>query len=548
MGTSASITLVQPCDNTVLTAAQVIALRNAGGLRVDCHYRVQGPVIGTPGNTSATIVELHAVTPSTLSKEAKVWQTFNPEGAFIGSYDPDADTAGGGTLNRLIDHWDNDVSDEDAGNAASHTVHNQFPYHLSSTNLRDNVINDCNLTGWPIALGAGAQITDNDLRESTIDLTGLTQATGPASRFARNRVDFSTISLQVAKAFVNDNQCSTANITHLGTGAGSFSFQNNAMPCPGTVNVDATTTGQITMNRNIWGGTTNGTRVGFTGLTASAILSGNRLFGIGGAVSYDLDVRGSGSVQVIGNEMTAVEMLFDGSGLTNLTSNRCTGTRVNQQGGPLTVNRNTLGTVQLNTGAANAALTNTINDCNIGVGLVQLNGPAVATGRNDFNNVNAPSVSITVAATASAGVLFSGGFYNLVGGAITQNRTSGSVSTAFFDCDMRGFTTVTDNGTTDPTQTLNFNRCQFRDTVVNLGNIAAKSPGGTIAQQLDCIGSTLNITGLGGAKLLDKGRLTGASLTNGGFQVTTFEMLGGTKTMTADQSNRLFNPAFDNWI
>lgn len=323
-----------------MTATALVALRNAGGLDVRCHYFVHGPTIGTPGNTSPTVLELHAVTASTLSKEAKVFQNYNTEGAFIGSYDPDADTANGGTLNELLDHWDNRLSDEDAGNAASHTVHNQWPYHLSGTLLRDNTVNDCDLPGLAAFVAAGASFTDNTLQESTVDLTGVTSpGPAPMSFFLRNQLQSSTFRANCPTAYGNNNTMSGASVQHLGTGAASFSFQGNTM-LSGSVTVDAATTAQVTMNNNVVGGTSGGSRINVTGKTTSGFtFSGNRIFSQS-AGSYEVQASGTGTVSVTACEIGAGELTLSGPGNATLTACGLTAATVTQGGaGNLTLSR-----------------------------------------------------------------------------------------------------------------------------------------------------------------------------------------------------------------
>lgn len=309
-----------PCSTDVITAAAAVALRNAGGLDVRCHYFVQGPTIGTPGNTSPTIVELHAVTPSSFGKEAKVQQTFNPEGAFIASYDPDADTANGGTLNEILDHWGNRLTDEDAGNAATHTVHNQWPYHLSGPLLRDNIADDTDLPGLAAFVAAGGEFRDNELRETSVDLTGVTSpGPAPASFFRRNLINSGSFTAHVPTVYVNNNSLNSAVISHLGASADSFSFQNNTM-LSGSVTVDAATTSQVTINSNIMGGTTTGYRINITNKTTSlVIISGNRLYNVSGG-TYELQASGTGQVNMTGCEVVAGQITLNGPGNATLTN------------------------------------------------------------------------------------------------------------------------------------------------------------------------------------------------------------------------------------
>lgn len=167
---------------------------------------------------------------------------------------------------------------------------------------------------------------------------------------------------------------------------------------------------------------------------------------------------------------------------------------------------------------------------------------------------------VNVAATATAGVGVQGGIVDSA--TINQNRTAGTGSTTLFASHLRGFTTVTDNGTVDPGSAggvantgLSLNRLTLVDTAVTLGNVTGKSGAGTILQQVDALGSTLTITGPNGSGLndfIDKLRVHAALFVNGGFRVQNGIVDGVDITMTADQtpfnSPKLANAAFTNWV
>lgn len=304
-----------------MTRAALLALRAAGQLRTECHYIItDGPVIGTPGNTSATVIELHAVTPTDIAREAKVSTVFD-DVAFTGSYDIDAGAAG--SLNALTDHWNNQIGDEDAD---APTVQTEFPFHLSGPNLRDNTVNDCSLPGWAAAVAAGVAVTDNTLQESTVDLTGKTSGT-----FQRNELSASSVTATVPASFITGNTLNLATVDHLGTSAGSFSFQQNTM-LTGSLTVDAATTSQVTFNNNVIGGAAGGYRVEVQGKTGGpVIISGNRLFN-NGPGAYDLRAGGTGVVNVTANEVGAGTITSTSAGDLVLTGNTLSGALVTHLG------------------------------------------------------------------------------------------------------------------------------------------------------------------------------------------------------------------------
>lgn len=530
-----------------MTRAEALALRAAGALNPNCVVVItDGPVIGTPGNTSPTQIELNPVAPDDLGRNARIHTTFDNT-AFAGLYNVDDGAAG--SINSIVDHWNNRVSDEDTD---APTVHTQFPYHLAGANLRDNEINDSTLTGWDTALAAGGRANDNMIRNSTVDLTGRTAGT---SFFDQNEIESSTVVAHNPTSFIRQNQIVGATVSNLGTTGASFSFQNNVM-LTGTVNVDAATTAQVTMNNNVFGGTSGGYRVAIRNRTSGLVtISGNRLFNNSGG-SQDLLVDGpSGTVTVSSNEIGAGSISFlagVGNAASTIINSELRGVTVTKQAGclaPSTIQNSKLSNCTIVYGAANNASTNLVQQCDIRSGQIQLLGPVASPGRNDIQSIDADTILVTVAATATGGVNLNGGYYNISSPGIQQNRTAGTSSLSFYGCDMRGFAQVIDNGTTDPGAPVEnaFNRCRFVDTVVNVGNMSGRTTN-TIAQQLECVGSTLTISGLGTNKFLDKGRMLGATLDNAGFQIQTFELTGLTKTLTADQTNRLGNVAFDNYL
>jgi hypothetical protein len=525
---------------TYMTHAEAVALRDANGLDPRCQIVItDGPVIGVPGFTSPTQIELNPAGPGDIGRNARIHTDFDNI-AFLGLYNLDAGP--NGEINEIVDHWNNTVSDEDSG---APTVHTQFPFHASSANLRDNRVNDCTITDWHTAVVAGVLITDNDLLHSGIHLTGMVDGT-----FTRNRIQGPQITISSPNVAFNSNDIRNAPVTFAGTSAAAQSFQANAM-FSGIFEVTSATTGAVTADRNVIDGTgIIGYRVLVDGATAPVLVSGNRLFSQSVNPTYDLRVAATGSVSVTNNELNRTQISLEGNGASAISGSALRSTVITKDldsTGPLTVTGCEIGGATITVGPANAAVTNLFNAAFIRQGVFTLNGPVAAPARNDFVSTNIGSMAVNIAATATAGVLVNGGYHD--GVTINQNRTAGTEATRFFDCDTRGVTTITDNGTVDPVQGVGFNRCELRDVIVNIGDLAARTLGNsTVMQQVDAIGSTITVSGLGATGLIDKGRLTGCTLDNGGFAVDTFEMLGGTKTLTADQSQRLFNPAFDNFV
>lgn len=169
----------------VMTRAAAIALRNGGGLNVNCVVVVSdGPVIGTAGNTSATTVELQPVSATEFSTAATVNTSFGAgANAWDCIYDIDLGTAG-----TFIEIRDNQANTVRSTVADAPTVQTQFPWHLAVTGqVRNNTIEESTLTGW------GAITTT--VRGNQITRNSVVALTGNWGIFTDNRIENGTVSL-----------------------------------------------------------------------------------------------------------------------------------------------------------------------------------------------------------------------------------------------------------------------------------------------------------------------------------------------------------------
>ncbi|MXM67065.1 hypothetical protein GR925_27450 [Streptomyces sp. HUCO-GS316] len=141
-----------------MTHAQVVALRDAGQLRVDCHYVISDWVQGTT-LTGPNLVELHATSPSVLSMEAKVFTPYDNE-AWEGLYDIDRGTVG--QLVELRDNLNNVVRDTTGTSAIVGT----FPWGTALWS--ENYLDSVTLT----APATGRAFQRNTVKDSTLDMTG----------------------------------------------------------------------------------------------------------------------------------------------------------------------------------------------------------------------------------------------------------------------------------------------------------------------------------------------------------------------------------------
>lgn len=522
-GTSGSYVpaAVPECPYTPrMTRAAAQALAAGGGLRENCVVVItDAPVIGTAGNTSPTEIELNPVSTTAFGQTARVFTTFSPD-AWPGVYD-----IASNSITELRDDWGNVAKDIDA-NAA--TVETQFPWHLGSATFRDNYVEDSTLTGWDTQVGS---ISNNRVIGSTVNLTGKTAGAILDNEFLNVGLVLGAggASATVIRSKIQGVSSAVTVLNH--TGAGSLSF-NDVVHRDGFLTVHSGS-GTLTVTNSTLQSHINGTvdlNHATTGTASTSIV--------------DSTVNGALNLVAIDNQGAAGSLLVTESELIG----SCSLTRAAGTVGPLSVNASKFNNSRVTIGAANAATTNTFSQAFVESGSIfDLRGPIAAPGRNDFTaGARFSGASVTVAATATAGVGVQGGFLN---GSIAQNRNAGSGSTSLFHCEIRGFSSVTDNGTTDPGVSPGMNRCRLTDSVVTIGNLGVKSPPGTILQQWDMIGSTLNLSGLAAANFCDKGRQLGSTLTNAGFQAQEFILDGAfTKTLTADNLNKMCSVAFDNVI
>lgn len=275
MSTSGSFTpaAAPPCPYPErMTRIAALALRTAGTLVPDCVVTVtDGPTIGTAGNTSVTEVTLQPVSGTEFAMEALVHTTFSAN-AWQGNYNIDTNT-----IQSLTDDFGNAVKDLDA---SAPTVHSQFPWHLGSATLRDNYIEDSTLAGWDVQAGA---LTNNDIRESNIDLTAKTGG---------NLSGWTTRShtAVVAGSFSATNTASIAgSLTKAGSGAMSFT---NASLHTVTVNQAAGSTGLTTIND---------TRLQSCTVSQPATNTGNVLYFAGNEGDLGTTHAGAGNVSWAGN-------------------------------------------------------------------------------------------------------------------------------------------------------------------------------------------------------------------------------------------------------
>lgn len=527
-----------------MTHAQAVALRDANRLDPRCQIVItDGPVIGTAGNTSPTQIELNPVGPGDIGRTARVHTTFDNVAFSSSSYNIDG-SAPGGDISQLTDQWSNNITDEDP---SAPTVHTQFPYHRSGPNMRDNVINDSILPGWDTATGT---INDNVVRNSTVDLTGKTSGT-----FQLNTVVNTTLTANTAASFIANNNVDGAVISHVGAGAGSFSFQNNAM-LTGVLTVDAATTSTVTFNNNVTGGAAGGYRTEVVNKTGQPfIMSGNRLFN-SGVAAYDLRAGGPATVTVTSNDIGAGTVTLDNSGTSSITGNKLSGAVLNKAGtgGFFVANCALTGGTVTHNASSTALLSlsdSTQEQINVTlaagsagtVGIIQGNVGSLFVNHQGTGNVTVAANSGRPAVTTAVG--------STRGLSVTANTGRG---------------TIVQNGTGN-TAIDTVLGCLFQDGQVNFNSTLAGTGVNTVSATIDGQ-ATVNVQDAAGPNCVTQTRVGGLSVLNvqpGGsvsrcrfdadIEVNTgaFSHINSIAegdfvlSPTASNANKLLNKSFSDW-
>lgn len=304
-----------PCPEQIFTRAELIALRDAGSLRVNCHYRWQGPVIGVPGFTSPTVIEQHAVSANELSASAMVNTTFtdtigDDTNVWRATVDIDFGTAG--SILRMIDDYNNDVSDSDPD---APTVHTQFPWSHRGPNLRDNRIDDSTLTDWHTAVTAGVLIQDNEITNAGVHLTGM----GAGSIFLRNDIRGPQVTVSSPTVAFSGNTIESVPVTFASTAAGAQSFQDNVLR--GGVNAQVIIASTVASVVNFTGNQMGGFRLTVADKPTGAVSIRNNLCaGTNASGNPDVLISGDGVTSFSGNTVRggAMVTLSAGSGGTKV--------------------------------------------------------------------------------------------------------------------------------------------------------------------------------------------------------------------------------------
>lgn len=306
MGTSAGFTppSAPPCPYAPrMTRAAALALRAAGGLLENCVVVVtDGPTIGTAGNTSPTEIELNPVGPSELGTTARVHTTFAAS-AWQGVYDIDLGTAG--TITELRDDWGNVAKDIDADAA---TVETQFPWHLGSTALRDNYVEDSTLIGWDTQAGG---VTNNRVIGSTVNLTGKTSGTIGDSQFTNTTVVSGGAFFGASQTTVRGGNLQLGSGTAIGTVSLTRADLNSV-----TVTRDATATGNLSITGSQ---VTNSTITQGAGATGAVTVADSEVTNL---ATLNVDAGSAKGISVSGSELQGYAIRTQDSGGSGVSLSR----------------------------------------------------------------------------------------------------------------------------------------------------------------------------------------------------------------------------------
>lgn len=482
-----------------MTRAAALALRTAGGLRENCVVViVDGPTIGTAGNTSPTEIELNPVSPTEFGTTARVHTTFAAS-AWSGIFDIDLGTVG--TITELRDDWGNTAKDID-GDAA--TVHTQWPWHLGSATFRDNYAEDAVLTGWGTLAGTET-ISENRLVNSTVDLSGL----GPIT-LQRNEISASTLThTSAATLFVTGTRILSGFVlTHTGTGAVLItdSTLHSHSTAASDVLADGTSLTQISSS-DIQGAPTN--------------------------PAVQNSATGTGGVSVSGSKVAQ-------SRIARLATTHASSFSVSQAdvlGSTLLMAATATGTLALSNGTAHNST-------------ITVNG-------GSFTGTAGRYSTATITTNGTRGLGFSS--TEVRGAGVINNASGGTAGDVFNGSTIVGGiangTLVTINGTIDPggaRTIMNFSTVRDGGTVTVVDSAGAVGPvGARVLLQSSEVSGQAAVTFNAGNNAADRCRFSNGCLVtlNAPFEHQSSIVEGAiTKVPTAANFNRLANKAFDDWV
>lgn len=497
-----------------MTRADLLALRAGFALRPGCHYIVtDGPFIGTTGNQSATVIEMHAISNIELSQNVSVQTSFSPS-AFVGQYDIDLGTAG--SITELTDSWGNTVKDPDAD---SPTVQTGFPWHRGASNFRDNYVEDSTLTGWDVGTGT---VSRNRVVSSTVDLTGAWL------NFSDNRVQGATVTLTKdtgTRAFTGNEVYGGAVVRALLGSTGTVSISDNRFLDGYVTEVAATSTSIVTIDGSTFSG--------HGGAATDCLIdgAGSRIFG--DTVSYahpslqQYTLTGAGgTVSINTSELNGGRLVRDAATTAGAALAQVRGTGhvvqgAGATGGSLALSATELGALALQ---------------------VSQNGPGALT-TNTCRLLG--QLVVSASATRGLGLVST----NVGGGSVvTQNRTGGTATDQVLNTELGSLVTLNFNGAVDPggSQTP-VNRCSFDSNA----QITLTDPVGTggVCLQATRIDTNAIVTGTG-TGLVQACRFSlNSSVNLGAFaHDRTIIEDGQTHTLTATNTLRLANKSFNDLL
>lgn len=190
-----------------MTVAALIALRDAGGLDVQCHYVVTDWVQGTT-LAGPNLVELHATAPNVLALEAKVFTPYDNE-AWAGMFDIDRGAVG--QMIELRDNLNNTVKDS----SGTSPIVGTFPWGTAT--WLENEFDSVTLTNAATA----RSVTNCRVANSTVNMAGWT-----AGSWANCKIEAASNITTGPTMTLNGSQLSGATLTNNGTGG--ITVQSNS--------------------------------------------------------------------------------------------------------------------------------------------------------------------------------------------------------------------------------------------------------------------------------------------------------------------------------
>jgi len=523
-----------------MTMAAAIVLRNAGGLDAQCHYLITDWV-QAPNLAGPNLVELHAVNATSFAQDVNVFTPYDNT-AWVGQFDLDA-----GQMLQLQDNLGNTVRDAETGT----NIMGLFPW--GNGFWSENTFDSVTLTTSPASLAR--DVRRNTVRNAVLNLAAWTAAAGT---IVDSTIDVATItSSDQGMTIVRSRVLEGAIINLLG--AGTFSLTNSTVEDSFTlIASNVGSLGAITIAGSSISSGVN-VRCGPLNTTVNGIVITNSRLSVRQPSPGTPDVHnnGTGLITIVGS--TVAQSIINNLGGANITLTQADviGSNINRLATSLSIPL-TIGGAELKTTTVSMQdnPTGAIGALSITRGTYH---QATITDRGSnaavLTSVYAANSQITIGLGVVRGLAVQA--CSMLSGNLNQNSLGAQPASPPTSVDFLLNSQIIGAGTgVGPGGIVNFNindnaapGCTVRSAVISESTLNVGNVNGSAAivnlhdVQLNgaCV---LNWTGPG---RIFNSRLLASVMSNAGFEVQGTIIEGGfTKVLTAANTNRLANAAFDN--